>query len=882
MKAARAWLVRLGGLFGKERRERELTEEMESHLAMHIADNLRAGMPPQQARRQAMLMLGGMEPVMEACRERSTAPLVEHLWLDVRFALRQLRKSPAFAGTAVLVLALGMCASVAIFAFVDAALFKPLPYPAPSRLASVTETAAMFRRANLSYLDYLDWKRLNTSFRSLEVYNGSGFLLSTPSGAEPARGGRVSAGFFRALKVRPLLGRDFSAEEERPGSPPVVMLSYRTWRHRFGGRSDLVGQGLTLSGELFTVIGVLPADFQFAPLGDAEFWTTIDTTSPCAARRSCHNLDGLARLKDGVSIQGALANLSAVARQLEEQYLDSNRERGASVIPLAELIAGDFRPVLAVLMGGAGLLLLIACVNVASLVLVRAEGRKREMALRSALGASFGRLWSQFATEGLVVVAVASGLGLVCANWAMDALKKLIPAGMLPQMPFLLDLGLNRRVLAGAAGVTALAGMLVSVIPLFHLSSPKMRDGMAEGSRGSSGTAWRRLGAQLVVVELAIVMVLLMGAGLFGKSLYRLLHVELGFRADHLATMTVVAPDSGYGKTEQRIALGREIVRKIESIPGVQSAALASRLPVSGNGNTDWIRFVGKPYDGKHIEVDERDVSAEYFQTIGARLLRGRYFTDEEDASKPQVVVVNQTLAKKYFPGEDPIGRQIGDTTLTAKSLKTIIGVVDDVREGSLEEDIWPAEYHPFNQDADNYFSLAVRTSQTPEAVLPELGRAIRQLYGDVGWGNEASMESRIDTSMTAYLHRSSAWLVGIFGAVALLLGVVGLYGVIAYSVSQRTREIGVRIALGAERASVYRLILKEAGWLAALGIALGGVGAVGAATLARKMLFGVNSWDGETLVAVAAVLAIAAAAASFVPARRAASVNPVAALRSE
>jgi predicted permease len=874
--------MRLGGLFGKQRREAEMAEEIESHLELHIADYLRAGMTAGQARREALLKLGGMEPLKEACRERSTVPLVEHLMLDLRFTARQLRRSPAFAATVMLVLALGVCANVAIFAFVDAALIKPLPYPDPTRLVAVTESGPQLGRANLSYLDYRDWKQFNTVLRSLDVYSSGGFLFSTPTAAEPTGAGRVSSGFFRTLGVTPLLGRDFTANEEAPGGPHVVMLSYRTWQQRFAGSRNVVGQTATLSGVLYTVIGVLPRDFQFAPLGAAEFWTAIDPKGPCESRRSCHNLYGVARLKEGISIEAALANLAAVARQLEQQYPDSNGERGARVIPLAEEISGNFRPILMVLMGGAGLLLLIASVNVASLVLARSEGRRREMAVRSAMGASLSRLWSQFVTEGLVLALAASALGLLLANWGMQALKSLIPAGMISSMPFLIDLGFNWRVLAYAGAVTAVGVVLLSVTPALHLAMSKTRDGLMEGSRGSAGNAWRRLGSRLVVVELAIAMVLLVGAGLLGKSLYRLLHVELGFRADHLAAIAVAAPDVRYRKSEQGVRLGREIVAKIESLPGVQSVALASQLPASSNGNTDWIRFVGKPYDGKHIEVNERDVSSEFFQTIGAKLLRGRYFTDAEDDSKPQVVIVNETLANKYFPGEDPIGRQIGNTTLAPKSIKTIIGVIADIKDGALDDDIWPAEYHPFNQDPDTYFVLMARTSQRPEAVLAELGPAIHQLHPDVGSSGEATMESSIDSSMTAYLHRSSAWLVGTFAATALLLGVVGLYGVIAYSVSQRTREIGVRMALGAAHGSVYRLILKEAGWLAAAGIGLGTAGSVAAATLSRKLLFGVSSWDAGTLFAVAVVLGIAAVVASFVPARRAAAVNPVDALRAE
>jgi predicted permease len=384
------------------------------------------------------------------------------------------------------------------------------------------------------------------------------------------------------------------------------------------------------------------------------------------------------------------------------------------------------------------------------------------------------------------------------------------------------------------------------------------------------------------VVELATAMVLLVGAGLLGQSLYRLLHVDLQFQPDHLATFMVGAPDSTYGKDPQTIALGRRMIGRILSLPGVTSAGTTSLFPVSYNGNTDWIRFVGRPYNGQHNEVNERDVSAGFFQTIGAKLLRGRYFSDAEDESKPKVIIINQALAKKYFPGEDPIGKIIGDTELTPKSLRQIVGIVDDIREGSLDDQIWPAEYEPFNQSPNTYMSLVVRTSQSEQSTLPALAATIRDMDRDIVTFDFQSMQDRIGHSSSAYLHRSSAWLVGAFAALALLLGVVGLYGVIAYSVSQRTREIGVRMALGAEPKSVYTLILKEAGWLTSAGIGAGTLAALAVTTLMRKLLFGIRSWDVPTLIAVGAVLGISALVASFIPARRAASVNPVEALRAE
>jgi predicted permease len=805
---------------------------------------------------------------------------------DLRFALRQFRKSPGFGLTAVLMLALGIGASVAIFAFVDAALIKPLPYADASRLVAPTETTAAFGRANLSYPDYLDWKKENKVFSSLDVYTGAGYLLRTPTGTEPVPALRVSDGFFRTLGVKPTLGRDFYVGEDKPGAPKAVLLSYSAWQRRFGGRRDVIGETVSLSGVPMTIIGVLPATFHFAARANAEIWAALQPDDPCSQRRSCHSLVGVARLKDGVSVEQAQADTTAIAKQLERQYPDSNRGQGASVIPLTEEIVGDIRPILLALLGGAGLLLLIACVNVSSLLLVRSEGRKREIAVRGALGASPARLAKQLFTEGLALVTVGSLLGLGAAGGAIEVLGRLISKDMISRMPYLEGIGLNGRVLSFAAVVSLLAVVLFSLTPILRLASSgsgaEMRGGLAEGSRGSSGAIWRRFGANLVVLELAIAVVLLVGAGLLGKSVYRLLHVELNFEPDHLATVQVALPDASYSKDPQVIAVQKEILQRVSELPGVKSAGIGNLIPLTGNGNTDWIRFEGKPYDGTHNEVNARDVSVNYFETLQAKLIRGRFFNDGDDATKPLVIVINQSLAKKYFPGEDPIGRRIGDIVLSPKSMRTIVGVVDDVRESSLDTDTLPAEYQPFNQSTDTYFGVVVRTSQDAASVLPAIEAVIRTIDPGIGTRDEMTMTQRIHDSPTAYLHRSSAWLVGGFAALALLLGVVGLYGVIAYSVSQRTREIGVRMALGAQRASVYQLILREAGLLTLLGIAAGLACSIGAATLIRSLLFGVKAWDLSTLGTVAGVLGVCAMLASYFPARRAASVNPVEALRAE
>ena len=874
--------LRLRSLLARETLDNDLDEELRYHLARQSEEDIASGMHPDEARQRALRALGGVQQRTEECRDTRGLNLVDNFAQDLRFAARQLLKSPGFTATAVLMIGLGMGASVAILGFVDAALVKPLPYANPERLLNVTERTNQIPRANLSYLDYLDWKRQTTTLSSFAVHNGRGYMLRTPSGTELAAGVRVSDAFFRTLGVVPVLGRDFYAGEDLTSAAPAVILSNVTWQKRFGARADVVGQSVSLSGTPHAIVGVLPPGFQFAPRGDVEFWTTLRASGGCEERRSCHNLGGIGRLADGATLESARAEMTTIAKQLETQYPDSNRDQGAAVEQLSDIIVGDIRPVLLLLLSGAGLLLLIGCVNVASLVLVRSESRGRELAVRSALGASKGRLVRQFITEGIVLVCAGSVVGVALSQWLMQVLIGLVPAQMMASMPFLAGVGLNARVVICAATIALLATLLCSLPPSLRIARSSTRSRMAEGERGSSGNTWHRLGFKLVVVELATAVVLLAGAGLLGKSLYRLLNVDLGFQPDRLATIGVAIPRGAYENTEQLITVANRILERVVALPGVESAGMASVLPVSFNGNTDWIRFVGRPYNGEHNEVNQRDVSAGYLQTVGARLVRGRYFADADDATKPRVVVINQALADRYYPGQDPIGQKFGDTSLTPASLKEIVGIVADIREGQLDSEIWPAVYYPFNQSPDSTYALVVRTTQPPSAIVGTLSTAIAQLDPSIGTIRGATMNDRITDSPVAYVRRSSAWLLGGFAALALLLGIVGLYGVIAYTVSQRRREIGVRLALGATKGSVYQLVLREAGRLTAIGIAIGLACSIGGAMLTRNLLFGTAPWDVPTLVAVALVLGLAALVASYIPARRAAAVDPSEALRAE
>ena len=869
---------RIANLFSLAKVDREIDAEFKSHIEMRIEGNLAAGMSRHEARREALLRFGNRSAMQERTAEADASLYLASVGADIRYAIRQLRRSPGFACTAIVVLALGLAASIAIFAFVDAALIKPLPYREPSRLVSLFESNPLGPRFHLSYLDYLDWKKLNSVFSSVDAFDDTMFVVQTAAGTERAQAATVGDGFFRTLGVAPAMGRDFRPGEDLPSAPRTVLLSYAAWQSRYGGRPDALGQTVTLNGLPNTIIGVLPKSFHFAPVQSPEFWATLHRSA--SEDRGEHGLLAIARLKGGVSLQTASANLSSIAATLAAQYPDSDGGRGATLVGLPEIIIGHFRPILLVLLGGAVLLLLIAYNNVASLLLVRSEDRKLEIALRAALGASPARLARQFITEGVLLSAIGSAFGLAGASAAMRLLVRLIPADMMSAMPYLQGLGLNVRVLLFGCLLSVTALILFSAVPMLRLRHAGSDAGLSAGGRGFAGTLWRRMGSNLVVVELATAMILLVGAGLLGKSFYRLMHTELGMQPDHLAFLRIDTPRTGYTKDEQIVALTKAIVSRIESLPGVESAAVAYGLPVGGGGGSSTFKIVGRPPSPSPHEEAVRQVDDGYFHTLETRLVRGRFFLPTENAAHPRVVIVNQAMARTYFPGEDPLGKRL--VYDDASPQMEIVGVVEDVKEGELDHGTRPMLYVPFAQDADRSFFIIARTSQAERSLPPVMAAAIHEIDpGLMTYGGD-TMTDRINSSQAAYLHRCSALLVGSFAALALVLAVVGLYGVIAYSVSRRTREIGVRMALGAHRGSVYAMVLKEAGRLVTIGLAAGLVSSVAAATLMRSLLFGTQAWDVATLSAVAGVLALSALLASYIPARRAASVNPVEALRSE
>jgi len=885
MRFADLLRMRFRSLLRRRQVEDELDEELRYHLEREIEKNTAAGMRPEEARFAALQEIGGVSQRKEECRDARGFNVIDNIVKDARFAVRQMRKDLGFTTTAVLMLAMGMCSAVAIFAFVDAALVKQLPYRNPGELLGVYEKIEPgCLQCPLSWPDYLDWKRQNTTLASLDVYSDDGFAMQTPAGSAPVRGARVSDGFFRTLGVTPILGRDFTPGEDQPAAERVVILSFGTWQKTFAGRASVLGESIVLDRIPRVIVGVLPRDFHFGPAGPAEYWLAFHPERECDLRRSCHSIYGVGRLRPGSSPDAALANLTSIANALERQHPDSNRNQGANAMPLTEAIVGTVRPILLVLMAGAGLLLLIATVDVVGLLLVRVESRRQEMAVRAALGASEGRLASQFIIEALVLVAAGAGLGMAASHWTMQLLSGLLSEDMLAQMPFLIGLGWNWRIAGFALAVATGSAALFAVAPNLRLwkGSREIRAGIAEGSRGSGSRVWRQLGSKLVVLEIATAMVLLVGSGLLGKSLYNLLRVHLGIEPERLVTLGVSAPDAKYGDNAKAIALARRVADRTSQLPGVRMVGFsANGVPLSHNGNTNWIRILGRPWNGEHIDIPKRAVSPNYFETLGARLAQGRYFTEHDDASKPGVAIVNQSFVRTHFPGENPIGRQIGQADAKPVPVE-IVGVVEDVREGPLDVAIPPVLYRPYYQSPDDYLNLLVRTEQDEDSVLPDISRLVREIDPEVIPLRGAKMSRRIGESESAYMHRSLAWLVGGFAGVALVLALVGLYGVVMYSVSQRSREIGIRMALGAQSGSVYRMILREAMLLTGVGIAAGSLGGLLACRLIRGLLFGVSAGDPSTMAGTAGLLALAAVLASLAPARRAARVDPVEALRGE
>ncbi|HST19532.1 MAG TPA: ABC transporter permease [Blastocatellia bacterium] len=811
---------------------------------------------------------------------------METLWQDIRYAVRLLIKRPGFTIVAVLTLALGIGANTAIFTAVDRALLRPLPYKNSDTLVHLWETSPQrdYRDHQASYPDYLDWREQNNAFEEMAGYSGGSVTFTGRGEPEQIQVARVTSSFFPLLGVDAIAGRTFRAEEDTSSTERVVMLSHGLWQRRFGADSQIIGQQVTLNGAGFTVVGVLPQGFHFAKVGAAEMWFPLRPQPFQAQRRNMYWLNVIARLKPNVSEQQAYSEMSAIAGRIEEQFPDSHAGIGIKIVPLRDEIVGPVKPLLLVLLGAVAFVLLISCANVANLLLARASGRRREIAIRLALGSSRLRLIRQLLTESMLLALAGGVAGLLLAGWGIELLMAAIPNSLIVQMPYLEGMSLDVKMLGFTFALSLLTGIIFGLAPAYQSSKPDLNEALKEGSKSSTGIRRARLRSLLVVSEIALALVLLIGAGLMIKSLNRLLAVNPGFDTENLLTFGLSLPMNRYSETDRVVAIQDQLLARIESLPGVKGAATTDLLPLSGGGNTGTLQIEGQPVPppDERTEFNIRTISPNYFSVMGIPLVKGRFFTERDNNDRPRMLVINQTMADRVFPDGNALGRRVMFTFDRMKRPWEIIGIVGDENVTSLDVKITPIVYSSYLQDSSSQFNVVVRTTTDPSTLISAVRSEVRALDSDLPVSAETTMEQLISNSPSTFLRRYPAFLIGAFAIASLCLAMLGIYGVISYSVSERTHEIGIRMALGAGRKDVLKLVVGQSMLLAGVGIALGIVGALALTRIMASLLYGVSATDPQTFIVTSLVLTGVALGACFVPARRATKVDPMVALRYE
>lgn len=801
---------------------------------------------------------------------------------DIRFALRGLLKHPGFTAIAVVTLALGIGGSTSIFTVVDAALLRGLPYKSPDRLYHVWENTPKkeFPKREFSYPDYQDYQQ-NNVFEGLAAYTGGGAILSGYGDPESLNAPQASANFFSVLGVDPVLGRTFQAGEDSQGGPKVTILTYGLWQRRFGGDPKIIGKAITLNGESYSVIGVLPATFQFA-LRSADLWMPYQPNQNQLTRRFLHGTNLIGRLKSDKSVSDAQSELSLIASRIEQQHNDSHAGTTARVVPLQEEVVGNVRPILLVLLAAVGFVLLIACANVASLLLTRSLSRQKEVAIRSALGASRWRVIRQLLTESMLLSLVGGAAGLLIAYWGVPALVAVLPQSQLNAMPFLKALSLNAGILTFSLALSLLTGLIFGLAPALQSSRLDLIEALKEGGRQTSIGAGHRVRSAMVVTEIALAVVLLVGAGLMMKSLLRLLQTNVGFKTENVLTMTVILPPSKYTQPEQQINFNDQLRERVQSLPGVSGAGTVNILPLnSGNTTRFYVDGDPVPAPGQEIEANIRTVSDDYFKALGVPLLAGRTFDARDTQNGQSVVIIGKTVADRMFAGRDPVGRRLRYSSFQGNG-DLVVGVVGDVKITGLDEAIKPVLYFPFRQSASIFANLVARTGSDPNALAGAIRNEIRNLEPDAAILNVRTMDDMIAQTPASFMRRFPALLISIFAGVALLLASIGIYGVVSYSVSQQTHYIGVRMALGARPSDILRMVLKQGLVLALLGVGIGVLAALGLMRLLSTLLYQVSTNDVAIFTTVTGALFAVALLACYLPARRATKVDPLVALRYE
>jgi putative ABC transport system permease protein len=812
---------------------------------------------------------------------------MESLIKDLRYAVRVLRQRPGFTFVAVLTLSLGIGGNTAIFTVANASLLRPFPYSEPDRLVHISETNRQqhqqFNEREASYPDYLDWKEQNDVFEDIAGYTGGSVTLSGRDGAERIASARVTANFFAMLGVAAALGRTFRAGEDLRSAEAVVILSHGFWQRRFGANPDAIGQQLTLSSTSFTIIGVLPPAFRFAKAGDAELWLPLRPSQGQLERRFMHWLNIFARIKPGLSFEQAQAGMDRVALRYAEQYPQHHTGTGIKLVSLRDEFLGPVKPVLLVLLGAVAFVLLIACANIASLLLARSASRQKEIAIRQAMGASRLRLVRQLLTESLVLSFAGGALGLLWAEWGVDLLIAAIPQSLIIYMPYLQHTTIDGGVLAFSCGITLLTGVVFGLVPAVQASSVELQGTLKEGGRAAVTVVRHRVRSLLVVSEIALALVLLIGAGLMMQSVLRLLGSDPGFDTKNLLVARLSLP-AKYSEDNRAMQLHKQLLSRIESMPGARGAATVDVLPLAGGGNTGGFSVEGRPETllNQGQEANLRTISTNYFNLMGIPLLRGRAFTEQDDLSSREVVMVNQTLADQVFRREDPLGKRIIFGFDPRRTPFEIIGVVGDENVVGLDSSVTPVIYFSYLQEGGGFLGLVVKTEVDPDSLVTGLRSEIRAMDPEISLFGEMSMEQLIAGSPYTFIRRYPAMLIIAFAVFALILASLGIHGVISYSVEQRTHEIGIRMALGADRRHIMKMVVGQGVILIAAGIGIGLGAAFLLTSLMSSLLYGVSATDGGTFLIVSVVLAAVALMACYIPARRAINVDPMVALRHE
>ena len=876
------WLARLRAVFRKPALDADFDAELATHLAMLAEEKVAAGLAPDEAARQARIALGGIDQTRELHRDARGLPWLEDLVRDVRFALRGLRRSPGYTVVAVATLALGIGANTAIFSVFYGVLLRPLPYPEPDQLVLIHDWSKERPFDTVSYLNFEAWRERQTSFTAIGVARRWQFSYAGRNETERLNGAVASPDIFSAIGLAPICGRLFTAEDDKPGAERTVVLRASLWKRLFGGRDSVIGEKIKLSGEFHTVIGILPDDFR-VPLEGAELWTPIRPALTGEELQYGYRPTGLyayARLKPGVSLESAAANLRVLAAGLDQEHPSGGLI--PTLLPLATAGAGEVRTMLYVLLGAAGFVLLIACANVANLQLARAHGRAREFAVRAALGSGRLRIARQLLIESLVLGLVGCGAGAVLGSWALGGLKSLLPAGA-SRMD---EVSLNLWALGFAVGAGLLTSVLFGLVPAFHAARQNVREALAQEGRSTGSTRGNRWRAGLIVGECALTCALLVGAGLMIRTLSNLYRSDPGFSTEHLLTFNWEVRGGRYEDPAVRYHLINQALERLAVVPGVAHVGIVDPLPLEGRDNRSVYLVKGGVIPGNRGPWSSAGwgiVGGDWLGALGVKLVAGRDFNADDNWRSTRVVLIDTQFAEKEFHGRDPIGQHIwtGGTSPERESdWMEIIGVVDHINTLGPGQPSLPQLYWFTQQTIPQSMGFAVRAEREPVAVVSSLRTALREVADDLSMANVRTMDQLLAANIAN--QRLVGMLLGAFAALALLLAGVGLYGVVSYSVSQRTREIGIRVALGATARSIVRLTMQQGARLASLGLIIGLGAALALTRLLQSLLFETSPHDPLIYGLVAAALLGVTALACWLPARRAAKVDPMIALRAE